>query len=258
MTRRSDKDLHHLFDWASSLPPWLCVLLAAASWLLCQYLRELPLSPITVLAQAGQIFLPVVFLVGAIAGVMKRRKRQALATQVKASIDSSALLDMTWHEFELVVSEHFRELGYNVTETGKNGPDGGVDLVLRKDDEIFLVQCKQWRAFKVSVEIVRELYGVMAARGAAGGFVVTSGRFTDDAQKFVQGRNIVLLDGTQLLARIRGPEHQAGLQLAQPEIPNCPTCGSNMLRRTATRGATKGKEFWGCPGYPRCRGTRPI
>jgi Restriction endonuclease len=47
--------------------------------------------------------------------------------------------------------------------------------------ERFLVQCAQWRAFKVGVDVVRELYGVMAAKGAAGGFVVTSGKFTDDA-----------------------------------------------------------------------------
>jgi restriction system protein len=45
----------------------------------------------------------------------------------------------------------------------------------------FLVQCKQWKAFKVGVQVVRELYGLMAAHGAAGGFVVTSGRFTDEA-----------------------------------------------------------------------------
>ena len=38
--------------------------------------------------------------------------------------------------------------------------------MLRKDREKFLVQCKQWKAFKVGVTVVRELYGVMAAHGA--------------------------------------------------------------------------------------------
>lgn len=38
----------------------------------------------------------------------------------------------------------------------------------------------------------------MAAEGAAGGFVVTSGRFTKEAEAFASGRNIQLVDGTVL------------------------------------------------------------
>jgi restriction system protein len=56
---------------------------------------------------------------------------------------------------------------------------------------------------KVGVDIVRELYGVMAARGATGGFVVTSGRFTDEATSFASGRNVNLVDGPKLHGLIR-------------------------------------------------------
>ena len=97
---------------------------------------------------------------------------------------------MSWREFEMLVGEAFRLQGYSVTETGGGEPDGGIDLTLTKGTEKFLVQCKQWKAYKVSVDVVRELYGVMAAKDAAGGFVVTSGRFTDDARKFAEGRNV--------------------------------------------------------------------
>ena len=75
---------------------------------------------------------------------------------------------ITWQQFELVIGEWFRTQGYNVKEYGGAGPDGGIDLVLSKGNETFLVQCKQWRAIKVGVTVVRELYGVMAARGATG------------------------------------------------------------------------------------------
>ena len=44
--------------------------------------------------------------------------------------------------------------GFSVAETGGGGADGGIDLKLKKGGEIFLVQCKQWRAYKVSVNIV--------------------------------------------------------------------------------------------------------
>lgn len=35
----------------------------------------------------------------------------------------------------------------------------------------------------------------------------------------------------------------------------CPTCGSPMVRR---RRRSDGAEFWGCPRYPQCRGTRDL
>lgn len=46
--------------------------------------------------------------------------------------------------------------------------------------------------------MVRELYGVMAVSGAVGGFVVTSGVFTQEAKDFASGRNIELVDGAEL------------------------------------------------------------
>lgn len=40
--------------------------------------------------------------------------------------------------------------------------------------------------------------------------------------------------------------------------PACPLCQRQMVQRTARRGRHSGRPFWGCSGYPRCRGTRPI
>ncbi|HCY64086.1 MAG TPA: hypothetical protein DHV59_14945 [Oxalobacteraceae bacterium] len=56
----------------------------------------------------------------------------------------------------MLVGEAFRQQGYQAMENGGNGPDDGIDLILRKGDVLFLVQCKQWKAFRVSVDVVRE------------------------------------------------------------------------------------------------------
>jgi restriction system protein len=40
--------------------------------------------------------------------------------------------------------------------------------------------------------------------------------------------------------------------------PACPACGRGMVLRTARQGARAGSRFWGCAGYPECRGTRPA
>lgn len=38
--------------------------------------------------------------------------------------------------------------------------------------------------------------------------------------------------------------------------PECPQCGSVMVKRTAKKGSNAGESFWGCTGYPKCKGTR--
>ncbi|MFH0979949.1 MAG: topoisomerase DNA-binding C4 zinc finger domain-containing protein [Planctomycetota bacterium] len=46
---------------------------------------------------------------------------------------------------------------------------------------------------------------------------------------------------------------------AQPtSVPACPKCQSPMVRRTAGKGPNAGLEFWGCSGFPKCRGTRQM
>jgi len=174
-----------------------------------------------------------------------------------------SIRELDWKKFEQLVGEVFRHQGYSVSETGQGGADGGVDLALRKDSEVFLVQCKQWRAYKVSVNIVRELYGVMAAKGAAGGFVITSGNFTEDAKAFASGRNIELIDGPRLEKLIASVQTTTRSRApaaitSSNAVPTCPKCSSSMVKRTARQGANAGGQFWGCSKYPDCHGIRPI
>lgn len=224
-------------------------------------------SMVAALAYPAQYLLPVIFLGGAGVSFWRRRQRQALIADVTQTKSADALDGITWREFEMLVGEAFRLQGYTVAETGGGGADGGVDLVLRKGTEKFFVQCKQWKAFKVGVDVVRELYGVMAAKGAAGGFVVTSGRFTADAQAFAEGRNVKLIDGPRLLGLIQQAQESLGsgsrdtlkMQAAAEVFePPCPICASPMVKRTAKKGANVGAQFWGCSRYPGCRGTRQM
>lgn len=207
------------------------------------------------IAYAAQFVIPALFLAGAFVSFFRRRTRQALVGQVTASGCAQALNGMSWREFERLVGEAFRMQGYTVVEQGGAQADGGVDLVLRKGKDTFLVQCKQWKAFKVGVDVIRQLFGVMAADGAAGGFIVTSGTFTEGAHAFAHGRNLMLVDGPKLL----GLMHQAkeSLRSAAPVAPPaCPACNASMLQRTAQKGSRAGSQFWGCSRFPTCRGIR--
>jgi four helix bundle suffix protein len=44
----------------------------------------------------------------------------------------------------------------------------------------------------------------------------------------------------------------------QEDAPACPECGKPMTRRKARSGKNAGKAFWGCTGYPDCRGVREM
>lgn len=231
--RKKTSPIEDVMDVVAMLPWWAGVGLALGSFLLLHAVASQPVVAATQVGQmgamvtqtlwksfasVGQYGLPIVCLAGAAMSAWKRKQRKSLITNVTQSSASDALDGMSWQEFEMLVGEGFRLQGYKVVETGGGGADGGVDLVLsrpgRNGAEKFLVQCKQWRAFKVGVDVVRELYGVMAARGAAGGYVVTSGKFTNDAIAFASGRNVTLVDGPKLHGLIRQAKAAAALARA--------------------------------------------
>lgn len=289
--RRKTSPAEDLLEIISLMPWWAGVAATLVSYVA---LHQFALQPVTAsaqpgqlglmvtqsvwrtLASAGQYVLPLICLAGAGVSAWRRRQRRQLVAHVAAARSPDVVDGMSWQQFEQLVGEGFRLQGYRVTETGGGGADGGVDLVLAKGTEKFLVQCKQWRALKVGVDVVRELYGVMAARGAAGGFVVTSGRFTEDAAAFAKGRNLQLMDGPRLRALIQSARNGSVPASAPPapavstpssidpakspvmNTPGCPLCSKPMVMRTAKRGANAGGAFWGCSGYPACRGTRPA
>ena len=78
-------------------------------------------------------------------------------------------------------------LGYLVTLTPVQ-KDGGYDLLAEARTEtgriLTLVECKRWAPERpVGVEVVRNLYGVLAVEGATNAMVATTSRFTRDARR---------------------------------------------------------------------------
>lgn len=282
MARRSKKGgvAEDLLAIASKLPWWVSLILAVVSFVVLHAVAGQELGSATstadvgriaarglfrALAGFGQYVLPLLFVIGAAASVLGQKKRERLVTQVAEGATPASLNEMTWREFEGLVQEAFRLRGYAVRRRGGEGADGGVDLVLERGAEKVLVQCKQWRALRVGVSVVRELYGVMAAEGAAAGIVVTSGSFTPDAVEFASGRNVRLIEGHELFEMIREARaaqprtagvSAAPLATASTGARGCPVCGSPMVRREAKRGANAGKAFYGCSRFPMCRGVR--
>lgn len=105
---------------------------------------------------------------------------------------------MSWQDFEFLVGEYYRRKGYSVFQMGGDSPDGGIDLIAQKNGEKLVIQCKHWKAYKVDVKILRELYGVMVDSTASGAVLITSGDFTQPSIDFVKDKPIELIDGAKL------------------------------------------------------------
>lgn len=240
-----------------------------------------------ILATIGQYLFPFVFLLGAGISATRGflRKQVAESRQLDFGrpsdrvpttvsewrarpIDTSRwslelLNQLEWKRFEQLCAEYFRELGFRA-EVAREGADGGVDIHLHTGESSapgILVQCKAWRTYKVGIKQIRELFGVMAADQVREGIFVTTGAFTGEAKAFADGKNVHLIDGADLLAKLRTlePERQEALLRLATEgdytTPTCPSCGVKMVQREASAG---GEPFWGCPNFPRCRTTLSI
>lgn len=47
-------------------------------------------------------------------------------------------------------------------------------------------------------------------------------------------------------------------KVADDDSKVCPDCGKEMVLREAKRGPNKGQQFWGCYGYPECKGVLSV
>jgi hypothetical protein len=149
-------------------------------------------------------------------------------------------------EFEWLVGEVFRREGWAVEETGRQGgPDGNIDLRLRRPGEQRLVQCKRWTSRQPGVAEIREFAGTLSREHlpATAGVFVTLSTFHDQARDEAMKLGLALLEGRDLIGRME--------KVRQTEP--CPKCESPML---VDRSAT---GWWlRCPRYPNCDGKRDL
>ena len=213
------------------------------------------------IAITGQSLAPVaafIFLLPAPISLFNSFRKKRLLDKQK---DLHSIKSVSWKDFEELVAEAYSRKGYSVVENEGAGPDGGIDLVLRKDGNLFLVQCKQWRSQKVDVRVVREMYGVMTARHANGVIIITSGVFTQEARNFAEDKPIDLVEGNQLTPLIGSVHSDEGFSFktdsgSGASLEKCPRCGGELVLRTARKGKNPGTRFWGCSAFPKCKFTK--
>lgn len=207
------------------------------------------------LLESWALYVSLPFAMASIIAVFKGwRRRQLLERQT----DIDSIRNLSWQDFEILVGEAFRRQGYAVEENGGGGADGGVDLRLRKNGKVTIVQCKRWKTQKVGVSPIRELFGLMTAEAANGSIFVCSGSYTKDATQFADQNGLLLIDGDALYELVNDVQEPVAPNVEAPDkqesvSPSCPSCGGEMVLRVAKRGTNSGQEFWGCQKIPVCR-----
>ncbi|MBK8992969.1 MAG: restriction endonuclease [Gammaproteobacteria bacterium] len=256
MARKQESILEVLMQ----CPWWVSVIVSVASYIgLAVALPSVEFKSVPFQAMANGIapmaaYVALIFLIPApISAFNAWRKRELVDRQT--GIQSIRALN--WKQFEELVAEAYRRTGYTVVENPGKGADGGVDIRLRKDGQLHLVQCKQWQLQKVGVNVVREMLGLMTAESAASAIVICSGIFTQEAKNFAERKAIDLVDGAQLeslIGQVRRAPQAAGTPMRQQASATlCPRCGSRLVLRTARKGANAGGQFYGCSAFPKCR-----
>jgi len=263
MPRQSNNILNTL----TTLPWWVSVLVATFVYVVMAFILPQVNSGNVFAASIGQAssglapYAFILFLLPVPVSLFNAsRKRKQLDSQ--QGLES--IRGLSWQQFEELIGEAYRRQGFRVVENDGAGPDGGVDLIISKEGERFLVQCKQYRSQKVGVKVIREMFGLVTAEQAAGGIVICSGQFTKDAFQFALGKRLKLVDGEQMLQLIAAVQSSPKIKSAPisdksnqaSSGPACPACNSKMILRTAKKGKNAGQQFWGCSGFPKCRGTR--
>lgn len=59
--------------------------------------------------------------------------------------------------------------------------------------------------------------------------------------------------GTEFLNRVAVKSPDFPLVINKPQPPPCPVCGGPTRRKSGRKG-----EFWGCTGYPDCKGSCDV
>ena len=164
MSRRRKTIFEDIIEITAMLPWWAGIMLAFISYLVLHTFAgvRVELSTDTtqiggfvagqLIASAARIFqylMPVVFTMGAVNSFVQQKKKNKLYGHLKKNPAIRSLQEMNWQEFELLIGRYFEEKGYAIRQLAQPGPDGGVDLVVIKDNE---------KKSGISIHFVNEKY----------------------------------------------------------------------------------------------------
>lgn len=136
--------------------------------------------------------------------VVRRVTFEQALEQARSEIDRH-LTEMDEYDFQKLVAELLKAMGYHILYLAPPGRDGGIDIIANRDPlglstPRLKVQVKH-REAKAAVNIARELNGLLRTEGEIG-LIVSSGGFTREVEREIRStsHHLELMDQNRLVA----------------------------------------------------------
>lgn len=111
-------------------------------------------------------------------------------------------------EFEYWCANFLEKEGFTDITVTCSGADGGKDIVCKKDDGIYYVECKRYANSDstynfVDTEIPRKLIGAMRGDNIKNGIIITTSKVTKEAENYINSLpepySLTLYDGEAII-----------------------------------------------------------
>jgi len=197
----------NIIEFLSQVPWWFYASISGLAYLLLAFIVPLFEQQGSLLNEfhvsIGSAFAPVVALAllapASFSLLNSSRKKKKLHDLQK---EIHAIQTLSHKQFENLLAETYGRIGYLVLEHNAFEKDQGVDLLLRKSANLYLVRCRNWQSRQIDLDLVKRMYSLMYDRQASGAIIITSGTFSRDAIRFAADKPIDLIDGRQLMELI--------------------------------------------------------
>lgn len=191
--------------------------------------------------------LGLVFLITRI--IIKKRIEKAMVTE---NYDS-----MSGEDFEEFCADILRGNGFTDVEVTKASGDHGVDVLAKKDGIKYAIQCKRYSK-PVGNKAVQEVYSGKDIYKADVAVVMSNMDFTAQAIEDAKKLKVELWNRDKIYSLQKAGNKEIISAPVKEEILVCPSCGGELVLRTAKKGPNVGSQFYGCSNYPNCKYTRNI
>jgi restriction system protein len=124
-----------------------------------------------------------------------------ITTELQGELLSN-MQKMDPYQFESVVADLLKKMGYGESFTTKKSNDGGVDAIVNEDalglSKIF-AQAKRYAEKNiVQQKAIRDFLGSLVANGITKGVFITTSDFSKDAEQLARNKSVVLINGDKL------------------------------------------------------------
>jgi len=168
---------------------WL--LIAIILFFLFGYYLKLSGNYICVLSMFISVIITIIFFIY----LFKRRIPKIDAHKIRWELE-----DSNPYEFEELVADMFKRIGYQSVATTKKSGDFGADITMKKKDIKYVVQVKKYaEGNKISREDLQRLQGSAQHFHATGMIFVTYGFYSRPALDYAKRHGIETIDHNELI-----------------------------------------------------------